>query len=38
MEAEFIKFGHGLFSVIKRLFLSVVQKLGALRIEGFELL
>ena len=32
MKAEFIKFGHGLFGVIKSLFLGVLQKLGALRI------
>jgi hypothetical protein len=32
MEAEFIKLGHGPFGVIKGLFLSVFQKLGALRI------
>ena len=38
MEAELIEFGHGLFGVIKGLFLSAFQKLGALRIKGFQFL
>lgn len=32
IKAEFIKFGHGPFNVIKGLFLGAIQKLGALRI------
>ena len=38
MKAEFIKLGHGLFGVIKSLFLSALQKLGALQIKGFQFL
>ena len=38
MEAKLVKLRYGLFGVIKGLFLSVVQKLGALRIKGFEFL
>ena len=32
IKAEFIKFGQGLFNLLKGLFLSALQKLGALRI------
>jgi hypothetical protein len=38
VETQLIKFGHGLFGVLKGLFLSAFQKLGALRIKGLELL
>jgi hypothetical protein len=38
MKAEFVKLRHGLFGVIKGLFLGGLQKLGALRINGFEFL
>ena len=36
MEAKLVKLGHRLFCVIQSLLLSVVQKLGALRIKSFE--
>jgi hypothetical protein len=38
VEAEFIKFGHGPFGVIKSLFLCAFQKLGALRIKSLQFL
>jgi hypothetical protein len=38
VETSLVKLGHGLFGVIKSLFLSIVQKLCALRIKGFEFL
>jgi hypothetical protein len=38
METKFIKLCYGLFGVLKSLFLSVFQKLGALRIKGFQFL
>ena len=38
MEAKLVKLGHGPFRVIKSLFLSAFQKLGALRIKGFQFL